>query len=85
MEDVTDFRLPIRHRPTENIDLDGVEQASLDKHISSSNIGFKLLQKMGWKGKGLGKAEQGMIFIPFLEDYFCKGSQNLYYLARVNL
>lgn len=56
-----DFRLPINHRPTENVDLDNVEQASEDRQMSSSNIGFKLLQKMGWKGKGLGKDEQGII------------------------
>lgn len=55
-----DFRLPINHRPTENVDLDDVEQASLDTHLSSSNIGFRLLQKMGWSGKGLGKDEQGI-------------------------
>ncbi|CAO2836845.1 unnamed protein product [Amaranthus hypochondriacus] len=56
-----DFCLPINHRPTENVDLDNVEQASEDRQLSSSNIGFKLLQKMGWKGKGLGKDEQGII------------------------
>lgn len=56
-----DFRLPINHRPTENVDLDNVEQASLDTQLSSSNVGFKLLQKMGWKGKGLGKNEQGLL------------------------
>ncbi|KAL2345576.1 hypothetical protein Fmac_006861 [Flemingia macrophylla] len=56
-----DFRLPINHKPTENVDLDNVEQASLDTQLTSSNIGFKLLQKMGWKGKGLGKDEQGII------------------------
>ncbi|XP_030551710.1 G patch domain-containing protein 8 isoform X1 [Rhodamnia argentea] len=55
-----DFRLPINHRPTENVDLDDVEQASLDTHLTSSNIGFRLLQKMGWSGKGLGKDEQGI-------------------------
>ncbi|KAL2328914.1 hypothetical protein Fmac_022341 [Flemingia macrophylla] len=50
---IEDFRLPINHKPTENVDLDNVEQASLDTQLTSSNIGFKLLQKMGWKGKGL--------------------------------
>lgn len=56
-----DFRLPIRQRPTENVDLDNVEQASLDTMLTSSNVGFRLLQKMGWKGKGLGKDEQGIV------------------------
>lgn len=47
LEDLDDdFHLPISHRPTENVDLD--------------NVGFRLLQRMGWKGKGLGKDEQGM-------------------------
>ncbi|KAJ8439259.1 hypothetical protein Cgig2_030194 [Carnegiea gigantea] len=55
-----DFRLPINHRPTENVDLDNVEQASEDRQLTSSNVGFRLLQKMGWKGKGLGKNEQGI-------------------------
>ncbi|KAI3701854.1 hypothetical protein L6452_27259 [Arctium lappa] len=55
-----EFRLPIHHRPTENVDLDNVEQASLDTQLTSSNVGFRLLQKMGWKGKGLGKDEQGI-------------------------
>ncbi|WVZ05333.1 hypothetical protein V8G54_018679 [Vigna mungo] len=64
VEDLSeDFRLPINHRPTENVDLDNVEQASLDTQLTSSNIGFKLLQKMGWKGKGLGKDEQGLYYI----------------------
>ncbi|XP_057798293.1 uncharacterized protein LOC131014357 [Salvia miltiorrhiza] len=62
LEDLAeDFRLPIGHRVTENVDLDNVEQASLDTQLTSSNVGFRLLQKMGWKGKGLGKDEQGII------------------------
>ncbi|XP_041992796.1 G patch domain-containing protein 8-like [Salvia splendens] len=61
LEDLAeDFRLPIGHRVTENVDLDNVEQASLDIQLPSSNVGFRLLQKMGWKGKGLGKDEQGI-------------------------
>ncbi|KAE8705592.1 G patch domain-containing protein 8-like isoform X3 [Hibiscus syriacus] len=55
-----DFRLPINHKPTENVDLDNVQQATLDTRLNSSNVGFRLLQKMGWKGKGLGKDEQGI-------------------------
>ncbi|XP_074304221.1 uncharacterized protein LOC141638941 isoform X2 [Silene latifolia] len=56
-----DFHLPINHRPTENVNLDNVEQASEDRQLSSSNVGFRLLQKMGWKGEGVGKDEQGII------------------------
>lgn len=71
VEDLSeDFRLPINHRPTENVDLDNVEQASLDTQLTSSNIGFKLLQKMGWKGKGLGKDEQGLYYIITFFDFY---------------
>ena len=44
-----------------------MEQASLDTQLPSSNVGFRLLQKMGWKGKGLGKNEQGMMITSVVE------------------
>ena len=38
-----------------------VEKASVDKEISETNVGHKMLAKMGWKsGEGLGKSKQGI-------------------------
>jgi hypothetical protein len=60
-DDEEEFRLPRSHRPTENLDTEGLEQASVDTQLGASNVGFKLMQKMGWKGKGLGENEQGLL------------------------
>ena len=36
------------------------EEASVDKPIGSDNVGYKLLQKMGWSlGSGLGREAKG--------------------------
>ncbi|CAD6264329.1 unnamed protein product [Miscanthus lutarioriparius] len=48
-DDLEEFRLPMSHRPTENLDTEGLEQASVHTQLTASNVGFRLLQKMGWK------------------------------------
>lgn len=41
----------------------GVEAADMETHIPESNVGYKLLLKMGWKaGTGLGANATGMLF-----------------------
>ena len=54
-----DYRLPMG-RVDDALDTSGLQQASLDAAIPSSNRGFQMLQRMGWsQGKGLGAAEDG--------------------------
>lgn len=49
------------------------ERASIHTPISQQNVGFKLLQKMGWKeGAGLGRNEDGgwqRTVLSFFIDY----------------
>ncbi|GAQ80259.1 hypothetical protein KFL_000500110 [Klebsormidium nitens] len=57
-----EFSLPIGQRPEENLRTDGLEIATLDTQISSTNVGYRMLQKMGWSaGQGLGRNAQGIV------------------------
>lgn len=52
------WQLPINHRVEDGLDTDA-RLADANTALSEENVGFKMLQRMGWKGKGLGRAEQG--------------------------
>ncbi|XP_038078229.1 uncharacterized protein LOC119745743 isoform X3 [Patiria miniata] len=40
---------------------DDIQRASVDVHIPEDNLGYRLLQKQGWKlGQGLGRKQQGL-------------------------
>lgn len=52
-------RLPINQRIEDSLDTDGLVMASTEAAIPESNVGFQMLQKMGWKGQGLGSKEDG--------------------------
>ncbi|KAJ8658449.1 hypothetical protein O0I10_005802 [Lichtheimia ornata] len=66
MEDVIDdedeFSLPRNAEITGYIDYDKTHHVSMETHIPESNVGYRLLQKMGWReGQGLGSTGQGRV------------------------
>ncbi|ORX57809.1 G-patch-domain-containing protein [Piromyces finnis] len=76
MDDYDDDYFP-NFKQNEQINYNDYERSSMDNPISSSNIGYKLLQKMGWsEGKGLGPELQGRIDpirIDIKEDFWGLG------------
>eukprot|EP00882_Tetradesmus_deserticola_P003079 GHRQ01003268.1.p1 GENE.GHRQ01003268.1~~GHRQ01003268.1.p1 ORF type:complete len:397 (+),score=163.19 GHRQ01003268.1:119-1309(+) len=59
LEDVgpLDDSVPVHYYP----EGEAAAAASTAVAIDASNKGFQMLQKMGWKGKGLGRKEDGLI------------------------
>jgi hypothetical protein len=54
------IRLPLNRWYDENVDLEETECASLEVAIPQSNVGYRLLQRLGWRpGGGLGREQQG--------------------------
>jgi hypothetical protein len=53
-DDFEEFRLPMSHRPTENLDTEVLEQASVDTQLTSSNVGSRR-----WVGRAKGFGKQG--------------------------
>lgn len=59
-DDGFDFKLPLAP-PSEDFDFTGIQVVSLDTPIEDTNVGFRLLIKMGWqKNTGLGSKAQGI-------------------------
>lgn len=51
--------MPISQRVEDSLETEGLQMASKHTAIPDSNKGFQMLQRMGWKGRGLGSNEDG--------------------------
>jgi len=57
-----EWRLPLSHRITENLNVDELVRSSMDQPLASSNKGYQLMLKMGWKqNTGLGRTSEGIM------------------------
>ena len=61
--DDDNWHLPIGHRAEDSLEMDGLEMASASLPIPDHNKGFQMMQRMGWKGAGLGREEHGGSFL----------------------
>lgn len=55
-----EYQLPVNQRIEDSLDTEGLKVASTQEAIPESNVGFQMLQRMGWKGQGLGSKEDGI-------------------------
>lgn len=69
-DDAEPWHLPIGHRVEDSLDTEGIAMASTDTAIPENNKGFQMLQKMGWKGTGLGRNENGELLLMLLHVLF---------------
>eukprot|EP00123_Amoebidium_parasiticum_P001388 comp12458_c0_seq1/m.7393 comp12458_c0_seq1/g.7393 ORF comp12458_c0_seq1/g.7393 comp12458_c0_seq1/m.7393 type:complete len:412 (-) comp12458_c0_seq1:338-1573(-) len=60
LEDIEERSFPRTHQAGD-LDLSGTDQATLDTPIPKTNVGYRLLEKMGWaEGSGLGRLGHGI-------------------------
>ena len=65
--DADPWHLPVGHRAEDSLDTEGLTMASVNTAIPETNKGFQMLQKMGWKGRGLGRNEAGQFLrLPYV-------------------
>lgn len=57
--DDDDFRLPMDHRIEDGMDWSATQRISLAEPLPAHNLGYRLLERMGWRGGGLGARGQG--------------------------